>query len=285
VNLFTQTPGLSALAKLGAGMPQARQIPAFAPLTFTNWFSKRPRRAPGHAAHRVMLWPDTFNNHFHPETAIAAVNVLERAGFEVAIPSEPVCCGRPLYDYGMLDMATRWLRSTLKTLAPEIAAGVPIVGLEPSCVAVFRDEMRELLPDREDAKRLASQVFLLSEFLNDRHVPYPQLHRKALVHAHCHHHSVMKFDAEEQALRSMGLTFEVLDSGCCGMAGSFGYEAEHHEMSLKIGELGVLPKMRAAAPDTLLAACGTSCRHQIADGAQREARHIVRLLDEASASG
>src|SRR5262249_50002572 len=156
VNLVTQTPGLSALAKIACGMPFERRIPAFAPFTFTEWFARRPPRVRD-TARRVILWPDTFNNHFHPTTAIAAGRTLERAGFHVTIPSQPLCCGRPLYDYGMLDTAKRWLTHTLEALSTDIQAGVPVVGLEPSCVAVFRDEMRELLPDREDAKRLASQ--------------------------------------------------------------------------------------------------------------------------------
>jgi Fe-S oxidoreductase len=139
--------------------------------------------------------------------------------------------------------------------------------------------MRELLPDREDAKRLASQVFLLSEFLNDRHVPYPQLHRKALVHAHCHHHSVMKFDAEEQALRSMGLTFEVLDSGCCGMAGSFGFERDHYDISMKVGERVLLPAVRRAPKDVLIVADGFSCRTQIAQSTNRRALHLAELIE------
>ncbi len=285
VNLVTQTPGLSALAKLAAGMPMARRIPAFAPFTFVDWFNRRPHQASRGAARRVILWPDTFNNHFHPTTAIAAVRVLERAGFEVAIPSRPLCCGRPLYDYGLLDAAKDRLDTTLTALAAEVAAGVPIVGLEPSCVAVFRDEMRELLPDREDAKRLASQTFLLSEFLNDHQVEYPKLHRTALVHGHCHHRSIMKLGAEQQALRSMGLQFELLDSGCCGMAGSFGFERAHYDVSMKVGERILLPAVRQASKDTVIVADGFSCRTQIAQATDRRALHLADLMEMAVHEG
>jgi FAD/FMN-containing dehydrogenase/Fe-S oxidoreductase len=284
VNLVTQAPGLSALAKLAAGMPRQRRIPPFAPYTFTQWFRYRPRQQRV-SGRRVVLWPDTFNNHFHPRTAIAAVHVLERAGFDVEVPSAPVCCGRPLYDYGMLDMAKRWLGDTLAVLAPAIEAGVPVVGLEPSCVAVFRDEMRELLPEREDAKRLAGQTFLLSELLEQERFQYPKLYRRALVHGHCHHKAVMKFDAERRALEAMGLTLDVLDSGCCGMAGSFGFERGHYDVSMKVGEEVLLPALRLASRDTLIIADGFSCREQIAQATDRRALHLADVIAMAEREG
>src|SRR5271154_3731257 len=181
-------------------------------------------------------------------------------------------------------------RRMLEALAPAIAAGTPIVGLEPSCLLTLRDEFPSLIPG-DAAKALAAQAQLFEEFVeSERQAGRFQLElapmpgKTVLLHGHCHQKAFGTASAAAAALQLIPeLKVETFDSTCCGMAGSFGYEAEHHEMSLKIGELGVLPKMRAAAPDTLLAACGTSCRHQIADGAQREARHIVRILDEASA--
>jgi Fe-S oxidoreductase len=190
-----------------------------------------------------------------------------------------------LYDYGMLDTAKRWLNHTLASLADDIQAGVPVVGLEPSCVAVFRDEMREMLPDREDAKRLASQTFLLSEFLNQQGFTYPKLHRTALVHGHCHHKAIMKMDAEQQALKAMGLDFEVLDSGCCGMAGSFGFEQDHYDVSMKVGEQVLLPAVRNASKDALIVADGFSCRTQIAQATDRRALHLADLIEMAVHDG
>jgi FAD/FMN-containing dehydrogenase/Fe-S oxidoreductase len=285
VNVITQTPGLRALAKLAAGMPQARDVPAFAPQTFQAWFRQRPQQQMGRP--HVILWPDTFNNHFHPETAMAAVHVLERAGFCVDVPSAPLCCGRPLYDYGMLDLAKVWLRDILQTLGPQIKAGVPVVGLEPSCVAVFRDEMKEMLPADEDAKRLSRQTFTLAEFLEQKTsgFAYPTLRRRAIVHGHCHHKAVMKMADDAKVLDGMGLDYEMLDSGCCGMAGSFGFERDHYDVSMKVGELVVLPAVRRAPKDTLLIADGFSCREQIAQATDRRALHLAEVLHMAATDG
>jgi Fe-S oxidoreductase len=286
VNFVTQTPGLRQIAKFVAGMPAERAIPAFAPYTFQEWFSRRPRQRTSNRPH-VLLWPDTFNNHFHPQTAIAATRVLERAGFHVLVPASTLCCGRPLYDYGMLDLAKSWLREILWRLEPAISAGVPVVGLEPSCVAVFRDELREMLPDDEGAKRLARQTFTLGELLAkhaDGWQP-PPLHRRALVHGHCHQKAVMKMDAETEMLDRMKLDYELLDSGCCGMAGSFGFERDHYDVSMKVGELILLPAVRAAAADALIVADGFSCREQIAQATGRRALHLADLLEMAAREG
>jgi Fe-S oxidoreductase len=286
VNFVTHTPGLRDVAKLASGMPLERSIPAFAPQTFKQWFRRRPRRAAG-GRPRAILWPDTFNDHFHPETAIAAVNVLEAAGYHVIVPQPPLCCGRPLYDYGMLDMAKRMLTAVMETVAPEIRTGTPIVGLEPSCVAVFRDELANLLPKNEDATRLRDQSFLLSEFLEQKtsgFVP-PRLHRKALVHGHCHHKALMKMTAEESLLKKMGLDFDLLDSGCCGMAGSFGFERAHYGVSMKIGERVLLPAVRNARKDTVIVADGFSCREQIAQATGRRALHLAEVLQMALREG
>ena len=146
-------------------------MPMFAPATFKAWFRRREPKQTG--GPRVLLWPDTFNNHFHPQTAIAAVEVLETAGFEVIVPRRSLCCGRPLYDFGMLKTAKKLLRQFLETLRPEIEGGTPVVGLEPSCVAVFRDELINLFPMDEDARRLSANTYLLSEFPGTEGVPFP----------------------------------------------------------------------------------------------------------------
>jgi Fe-S oxidoreductase len=255
-------------------------MPAFADETFTEWFRKRPLRNTERPA--VILWPDTFSNNFHPAIAKAAVEVLEHAGYQVRIPQQSLCCGRPLYDFGMLHQAKATLEQTLIALRSDIEAGTPIIGIEPSCVSVFRDEMTNLLGNNAEAKKLKEQTFLLSEFLiNQADYHPPQLKRKAIVHAHCHHKSVLKFDSESELLKRTGLDFHVLDSGCCGMAGSFGFEAEKYEVSVKIGERILLPAVRSADPDTLIITDGFSCYQQIEGLTGRKALHIAEVLQMA----
>ncbi len=281
VNFFTRTPLLRSVAKALAGIAPERQIPAFAPQTFKQWFHQRGPRNEGRP--RVILWPDTFNNYFHPEVARAAVEVLEAVGYAIEVPQRSLCCGRPLYDFGMLNLAERLLRQNLDTLRPLLAAGVPVVGLEPSCVAVFRDELLNLFPNDPDAKRLSQQSFLLSEFLEKRVENYqpPKLQGKAIVHGHCHHHAIMKMKAEKAVLTKLGLDFEILDSGCCGMAGSFGFEKDHYDVSMQVGERVLLPAVRNASKDTLIIADGFSCREQIAQATGRRALHLAQVIQMA----
>jgi len=228
----------------------------------------------------VLLWPDTFNNHFHPETAIAATEVLEAAGFTVSIPSRPMCCGRPLYDYGFLTHAKALLRDIMAGLEPAIRAGTPIVVLEPSCLAVFRDELVNLFPQDDSAQRLSKQTFLLGEFLRQHGTGDLPAHVSGAVmlHGHCHHKAVAKIDDEEAVLRAAGATVETLDSGCCGMAGSFGFETEHYDLSMQVGELVLLPAVRRASSETLIVADGFSCREQIRQATGRRAVHLAEAL-------
>jgi hypothetical protein len=213
--------------------------------------------------------------------------VLEHLGFRVVIPAERVCCGRPLYDFGMLDLAQRYLERTLDVLAPHVAAGTPMVVLEPSCCSVFRDELGELLPGRNEARNLKAQTYTLSEFLAKHVEPerIPRLHRKAIVQTHCHHHAVMRFDAERQVFDAMGLDYEVLASGCCGMAGSFGFEKDKYDVSQACGERVLLPRVREADPGTLVLADGFSCRTQIAQNGDRRAVHLADALAMALEHG
>ncbi|HEY1260648.1 MAG TPA: heterodisulfide reductase-related iron-sulfur binding cluster [Stellaceae bacterium] len=242
----------------------------------------------------VVLLIDTFNRYFEPDNARAAERVLTRAGYRVLSPDpargRPLCCGRTFLAAGLLDGARREAERMMAALAPFVAAGIPIVGLEPSCLLTLRDEFPALLPG-EAAKALAGHAQLFEEFVDsERGAGRFRLNlgampgRTALLHGHCHQKAFATVQAAIKTLQLIPeLKVETFDSTCCGMAGAFGYEAEHYEMSLKIGELGVLPRLRAAPPDTLIAACGTSCRHQIADALGRNARHIVRLLDDALA--
>jgi FAD/FMN-containing dehydrogenase/Fe-S oxidoreductase len=292
VNGLANAPVLGTIGKRLGGIAGQRQIPRFAAQTFrAAWRRKHPgavttRRGtrPRGGDRRVILWPDTFNDHFHPETAQAAADVLAAAGFEVVIPHANLCCGRPLYDWGLLGPAKSLLRQALRELAGEIASGTPIIGLEPSCVSVFRDELVNLLPRRADAHRLSNQTFLLSEFLAAR---APEAlagrlaGRRALVFDHCHHKSVLGTDAERSVLDASGLEYEALDdAGCCGMAGSFGFEASHYDVSMAVGERALLPAVRATDPATTVIADGFSCREQITQATGRSPRHLAEVLAE-----
>ncbi|HZO97887.1 MAG TPA: FAD-binding and (Fe-S)-binding domain-containing protein [Gaiellaceae bacterium] len=276
-NLLTQAPGLSALAKRAAGAAPERRLPPFAAVTLQAWFARRPRR-PGGAP--VLLWPDTFTNHFEPEVGIAAVEELEEAGFQVRLPSGRVCCGRPLYDYGFLGLARRYLERTLAALREEIRAGVPVVGLEPSCVAVFRDELPKMLPHDEDAARLARQAFHLAELLADADGYRSPAHAgRALLHGHCHARATNGFDAERLLLERAGFEVEAPDTGCCGMAGAWGYERAHYDVSVACAERALLPALRAAPAGVVAVASGFSCRSQIAQvGDGQRALHVAQAL-------
>jgi Fe-S oxidoreductase len=283
-NALTHAPVLATLMKRLAGVAPEREAPRFADRTFREWFRSRPP-APG-AKGTVLLWPDTFTNHLQPPVAAAAVEVLEAAGYRVEIPPRILCCGRPLYDYGMLDTAKRLLRRVLDTLRPHIEAGTPLIGVEPSCLAVFRDELPNLLPDDVDARRLSEQAFTLSEFLRREGWRPPPLHRKAIVQGHCHHQAVMGFDADREVLQELGLDHEVLDSGCCGMAGSFGFEdGEKYAVSQAAGERVLLPRVREAPDTTLVLADGFSCRTQIEQNTDRRALHLAQVIRMALRDG
>ena len=278
-NFVTQTPIVRDVFKWLGGVAPARRVPAFAPQSFKRWFARRG--VVNATGEPVVLWPDTFNNYFKPETARAATEVLEDAGFRVIVPRQDMCCGRPLYDYGFLGMAERWLKQILETMSAEIEAGVPVVVLEPSCGAVFRDELMNLLPNDMNARRLAKQTYLLSEFLT-QHAPdyrWPTVKAKAVAQGHCHHRAIMGMSAEEDALRRMSLDYRLLDSGCCGMAGAFGYErGDHYDVSIACGERVLLPEVRRAPEETLVIADGFSCREQISQETPREALHLAEVL-------
>jgi Fe-S oxidoreductase len=284
VNFTTQLPVLRDIAKFVGGIPRQRAIPAFAPESFKTWFFGRDRDAGGRSdAPPVVLWPDTFNNYFLPDTAKAAVEVLEAAGFRVVVPKAHLCCGRPLYDHGMLDRAQRLLLHILDELSPEIEAGIPVVGLEPSCVAVFRDELVNLFPHDERAQALSGQTFLLSEFLEKYCGDFslPRMERKALLHGHCHHKALAKMTAEEAVLRRIGVEFQSPAPGCCGMAGAFGFERDKYDVSIAVGELELMPAVRRAPADWLIITDGFSCREQIAQGSVRRALHLAEVLQMA----
>jgi Fe-S oxidoreductase len=280
VNFITQTPFLKDIAKAAAGLARTRNIPVFARQTFIQRFRRRTAGDP--AKPGVILWPDTFNNYFYPETAIAAVEVLEAAGYQVRLPQQVLCCGRPLYDFGMLHLARQKLHEILHTLEADILAGVPIVGLEPSCIAVFRDELLNFFPDDPLARRLSEQTYSLSEFLIRKADYHPsKLEARAIVHGHCHDKAVIGMTEEAQLLDRLGLDYNLLDSGCCGMAGAFGFHKDHYALSIKIGEKVLLPAVRGAGTGTLIITDGFSCREQIAQTTPRRALHLAQVLQMA----
>ena len=295
VNFLNRAPGLSAFMRKLLHIPSARQIPSFSATSFQRWsagtgvagLDETVGVDSTSSPRYVILWPDTFNNYFHPETARAAVDVLKSSGFKVIVPQQTLCCGRPLYDFGMLDRAQRYLVNTMQVLGKQIDAGIPIVVLEPSCASVFRDELPNLFPADPRAARLSKQTFLLSEFLEHHASAFrpPPLAGKVLLHGHCHHKAVMKIRDEEALLRKMGVALESLDSGCCGMAGSFGFEKDNYDVSLAIAERVLLPAVRQAAPDTWIVSDGFSCREQILQLTGRKAVHLAELLQHAGAAG
>jgi FAD/FMN-containing dehydrogenase/Fe-S oxidoreductase len=285
VNFVTQTPGFARIAKLAAGMDPAREIPEFAPITLQRWWRERGgTRNPG--GPRVVLWPDTFNNHFHTDVGVACVQAIEEEGWQVVMPEGHVCCGRPLYDYGFLDLAASYLRRTLEVLRAEIRQDTPVVGMEPSCLAVFKDELVGMLPHDDDAARLARNAMHFSEFFENFDIPVPLLERRALVWGHCHHKATGGMDPEHKLLERMGLNIEPVSGGCCGLAGSWGFEQGHHEISMQCGEQALLPAVRKAAPDTLVIANGFSCKTQIEQGGtERRALHVAQAIKMAREHG
>jgi Fe-S oxidoreductase len=286
-NFFTHAPGFRHLVGWILGLAPQRQLPRFASLNFRRW-ARRARPAlfekpPSSKKQEVLLWIDTFNNYFHPETSRAALEVLEHAGFALKCPQDGLCCGRPLYDFGMLTEAKRYLKKVMDVMGAEIDAGLPIVVLEPSCASVFRDELRNLFPHDARASRLRQQVFSLSEFLVKYAPGYepPKLSAKILLHGHCHHKALMKMNDEESLLRRMGVELECPDTGCCGMAGPFGFERDKFAIAQAIGERVLLPAVRNATPETIVVADGFSCREQIWQSTGRTAKHVAHVLHSA----
>jgi FAD/FMN-containing dehydrogenase/Fe-S oxidoreductase len=290
-NLFVRAPGFHHAIRRLLHLAPERRLPQLSPVSFQRWARRSgvrttavaplPRRDARPVP--VMLWVDTFNNYLHPETTRAALAVLQTAGCEVAIPERRLCCGRPLYDFGLLDRAKTYLRSIMDALGDQIDAGVPLIVLEPSCASVFRDELHNLFPADPRATRLRNQTFLLAEFLESRHLSFqpPRLARTVVLHGHCHQKAMMKMGDEESLLRKMGVELQSLDSGCCGMAGAFGFEAGKFAVSQAIGERVLLPAVRAAHADTLIVSDGFSCREQIRQATGRTAIHLAEAIQIA----
>ena len=277
-NFMTQTPGLGAVAKRVAGVAAERKLPRFAAAPFKKQFETTKR---GRTGDPVLLFADTFNNHFRPQTALAAVEVLEAAGCAVEVPRERVCCGRPYFDFGMLDRARASLEKLVGALAPRVDAGAPLVVLEPGCLSVFRDELVQLLPGDARAARLAARAVSLGELLATRGWKPPAIGGRALLHGHCHRKSLGGLEPEVALLRAAGVEVAAPDTGCCGMSGSFGFKPQHYAASRRIAELALLPALRAAGPGAAVIADGFSCREQVEDLAGRETLHLADVLARA----
>ncbi|NYF91698.1 FAD-binding and (Fe-S)-binding domain-containing protein [Tunturiibacter empetritectus] len=287
VNAINHTPLISAVMKKILHIHPQRTFPRFSkPFTPDRRLARDPKRRrdrrnplPAEAP-EVFLWADTFNNYFHPAAMRAAHQVLTTAGFRVTLPTQHLCCGRPLYDFGMLDTAKDYLFKTLNALTPQLQAGTPIVVLEPSCASVFRDELTNLLPHDPRAQKLRDQTFLLSEFLV-KHAPTyrpPQLAEKILVHGHCHHRATMGMHDEIALLRLTGADVELLDSGCCGMAGPFGFEKDKYDVSQTLANRVLLPAVRNKSASTILVTDGFSCAEQITQNTKAKPLHLAEVL-------
>jgi FAD/FMN-containing dehydrogenase/Fe-S oxidoreductase len=264
VNWLGRSEPFAGLAKAAAGVHPARRLPELARRTLRRRLEGLGRRAVGGRG-KVIFWPDTFTNHFHPDAGVAAVRVLEALGYEVVLPDEPLCCGRPLYDFGFLGLAKRLLGRILDTLESDTLAGVPVVGIEPSCVSTFRDELPNLFAHDQRAKRLAKQTFMLGEFL-DSHAANAELGHvdaKVLLHGHCHHKSVLDFGSSQRVLARLGVDATTIDSGCCGMAGPFGFEKGHYDVAQACAERVLLPALRSRPQGAWLVTDGFSCRTMV----------------------
>ncbi|WP_456599518.1 FAD-binding and (Fe-S)-binding domain-containing protein [Blastococcus sp. SYSU DS0616] len=280
VNALTQTPGVRTVAKAVGGVTPERDLPLFAPQRFTSWYRDRGPRGTGERG-EVLLWPDTFTEFFQPHIGEAAVTVLEDAGFTVRIPDQELCCGLTWISTGQLATAARTLRRTAGALAPELRAGMPVVALEPSCTAVFRSDAPELLPDDEDVRLLAASTRTLAELLGERAPEWepPRADRAAMVQTHCHHHSIMGFDQDRELMRRAGFDADVLNSGCCGLAGNFGFERGHYDVSMACAEQALLPAVREGDPQAVVLADGFSCRTQVEQAdTGRRAVHLAEAL-------
>ncbi|MGH3097070.1 MAG: FAD-binding and (Fe-S)-binding domain-containing protein [Streptosporangiales bacterium] len=280
-NFATRTPGLARVAKLVAGVDRRRPVPKFAPMTLQEWWRRRGGTANPHGR-RVVLFPDTFNNHLHTDVGVACVETIEAAGWQVVMPEGHVCCGRPLYDYGFLDTAERYLRGVLDALRDEIRAGTPVVGMEPSCVAVFKDELKRMLPHDNDAAKLASNVYHFPEFFDSFEIEPPKMDGAARMWGHCHQRATGGMSAEQRLLEKMGLDVEPLSGGCCGLAGGWGFENGKYDISMDCGEQALLPAVRDTDRATLIVADGFPCGTQIEHaGTKRRSLHVAQVMAKA----
>jgi Fe-S oxidoreductase len=309
-NLVLGGPLTSPLIKHIVGVAQERKMPQLARKSYKKYRIDEsrigesgigasatcnvPRRSNGYPApattgEAVVLWADTWNNYYHPQTLMAAESVLTQAGFKVETTEGHICCGRALYDFGLLGTAKGYMASVLDKIAPQIEAGLPFIFLEPSCASIFKDEALELFPNDERAQKMSRQVWLLADWLAAKAPDWVQgrlTGAKVILHGHCHHKAVFGGPVNEIALlRKAGAHVEMIDTTCCGMAGPFGFEADKIEISKAIANLGLLPAVNAAAQTTVIVADGFSCREQISQLSDREGMHFAEILARSCGCG
>jgi len=280
-NSILNGPVTGPLIKRVVGIAKERKLPQLAarPYTYKRPFKGCDVNSP---AVEVLLWADTWNNYYHPQVLSSAETLLMEAGFHVLTPHNHMCCGRPLYDFGLLGEAKKYLADVLEQMEPEIHAGLPFIFLEPSCASVFRDELPELFPNDKRAELLREQTWLLADWLAAKapdSVAGRLEGKRVLIHGHCHHKAVFGGPSREmELLRRAGATVEPIETTCCGMAGPFGFEADKFEVSKTIAGLGLLPAVEAASQETIVVADGFSCREQIEQLGKREALHFAEAL-------
>ncbi|MFI9253533.1 FAD-binding and (Fe-S)-binding domain-containing protein [Streptomyces sp. NPDC053069] len=286
VNALARRPGIARRLSRLAGLETRRGLLGVAPRTFRQWFAAR-RAAPAAGRRTVVLWPDTFSNFLDPSGAQDTVEVLEALGYRVVLPDGPVCCGLTWYSTGQLGVARTVLARSLKSLEKHLAAGHTVVGVEPSCTQALREESVELLPESPAARLLAAQTTTLAELVAGHEGPWPfgPLDTDAVLQPHCHQEAGPGHRAELEVLKRLGVDTDVVTAGCCGLAGNFGYEPGHWEVSQSSAERELYPKVRAAGESTAIVADGFSCRTQISQGTERTATHLAALLRRALGSG
>jgi Fe-S oxidoreductase len=296
-NLISRIGPLRAVMQRVAGIASQRPLPAFASESFPSWFRKHSEsegedsRPPGRVSRgEAVYFHDTFTDYYHPEVGKAAVRILEALGYSVVLAERTGCCGRPAISKGLLPLARRSARTNVDALLPYAKRGVPIVGTEPSCLLTFRDEYPDLLRD-DASKTVAAQSLLLDELLVRLGAEEPEavaavfrdgLDEDVLLHAHCHQKAMVGPEPTLKALRLVpGYKVSLVETSCCGMAGSFGFEAEHYDVSKAMGSLRLFPAVEAASASTAIAITGVSCRQQIGHFTSRKPRHALEILADA----
>ena len=266
------------------GIHTKRSLPRLSTEKFTNWFNNRTQATNKDTDNKVVYFHDTWATYYHPEIGRAAVKILEAAGFEVIIVSNRVCCGRPMLSKGMIGPARERALQNVSLLAPYARKGIPIVGTEPSCILTFRDEYLDLLPENDDAKILSQNSYVLDELLHrlnesgELNINWKEEGPSVLYHGHCHQRSLIGNTSAIEMISLSGCNVKESGAGCCGMAGSFGYESEHYEVSQTIAEDRLLPAIRKTSSNTVIAVSGVSCRHQIEHFSEKRTKHIAEVL-------